>query len=159
MPVWIKDPNAPPKEGWRYPSIEGSRDTDIKASAHSMLHAKVVKHYDGNGKTPPTEQEMNLWICKNLSVICFSDDQSFEGFTNAGLPMDWRPMPRDEWPLWAKALALLKRDEDKGMGDTIERAIGPSNSAAFKAWYMTLFGKSCGCTERRAQFNSQFPYV
>lgn len=64
----------------------------------------------------------------------------------------------EKWPLWATAMALMKKDEDKGVGDTVHRVIGPSNSAEFKRWYLVIFGKSCGCERRQGEWNAQFPY-
>ena len=63
-----------------------------------------------------------------------------------------------EWPWWAKAIALLKKDGDSGVGDTVERVIGPANSAAFQAWYLATFKKSCRCSQRKAEWNARFKY-
>jgi len=68
------------------------------------------------------------------------------------------PLNRDRWPLWALAIALLKQDGEIGVGDTLERIIGPANSAAFKAWHMATFKKSCGCSERKAVWNQRYKY-
>jgi len=76
----------------------------------------------------------------------------------ANMPPDSRAIPRDEWPVWAKALALVSTDADKGIGDTVARAIGPKCSAAFKSWHMTVFGKSCGCKARQSEWNQLYPY-
>jgi hypothetical protein len=61
--------------------------------------------------------------------------------------------------LWAKALKLLAKPQDKGIGDTVARIIGDEKSAAFKAWYKTTFGKSCGCSGRQLALNARFPLV
>jgi hypothetical protein len=66
--------------------------------------------------------------------------------------------PFNQWPLWAKTLSLVKSDSDKGVGDTIARTIGDSNSAAFKAWYMVTFKRSCGCAARQEKWNKEFQY-
>lgn len=66
--------------------------------------------------------------------------------------------PFGQWPLWAKALSLLKSDTDAGIGDTVARTIGDSNSAKFKEWYKKTFGKSCGCNARQNKWNVEFPY-
>ncbi len=68
-----------------------------------------------------------------------------------------QPLPRKDWPLWAKALAAFSKPEDKGLGDIVARMIGAENSAAFKTWYKTTFGKSCGCTGRQAYLNRTYP--
>jgi hypothetical protein len=48
-----------------------------------------------------------------------------------------KPIPFKQWPAWAVAISMLKKDEDSGVGDTVYRVIGPSNSAAFQRWYKT----------------------
>ena len=64
----------------------------------------------------------------------------------------------EKWPLWAKAMALMKKEEDKGVGDTVYRVIGLPASEAFKKWYARIFGKSCGCTQRQQRWNQQYRY-
>lgn len=68
-------------------------------------------------------------------------------------------VPFEQWPIWCKGLSLLKTDADRGIGDVIERIIGPVNSAKFKEWYKITFGKSCGCTVRQKRFNEEFPFT
>jgi len=68
-------------------------------------------------------------------------------------------IPNAKRPLWAKAMALLKSTSDRGVGDTVERTIGKSNSAAFKAWYLATFKKSCGCGERKNECISKYNYA
>ncbi len=67
------------------------------------------------------------------------------------------PIPRDEWPMWAKALANRSRTEDKGVGDVAARFIGDERSEKFKAWYLVTFGKPCGCSGRQRQWNLKYP--
>lgn len=67
-------------------------------------------------------------------------------------------IPFEKWPAWAKGVALLKKDCDKGVGDTVERIIGKSNSAAYKAFYLATFKKSCGCSNRKAEWNVKYKY-
>lgn len=67
-------------------------------------------------------------------------------------------IPEAKWPIWAAALSFFKSEKDIGVGDTVERIIGKTNSAAFKSWHLKTFGKSCGCTERKALWNAKFPY-
>lgn len=69
-----------------------------------------------------------------------------------------RPLPCDQWPLWSKALKQFATENDTGIGDTVARMIGDENSAAFEAWYLATFGKSCGCPGRRKQWNLTYPY-
>ncbi len=66
-------------------------------------------------------------------------------------------IPRKDWPLWAKGLAMIAKPEDKGIGDVVARTIGAENSEAFKKWFKATTGKDCGCTGRQAQYNLQYP--
>ncbi len=63
---------------------------------------------------------------------------------------------RDQWPMWAKALAMKSTPEDKGIGDVVARTIGPETSGAFKAFYEMTFGKPCGCTGRQKLWNQKY---
>lgn len=62
-----------------------------------------------------------------------------------------------QWPLWAVTIALLKADTDAGVGDTVERIIGPIGGQAFKLWAAKL-GVDCGCGARKADWNDRFQY-
>jgi len=66
---------------------------------------------------------------------------------------------RGEWPGWARGLAVLRRPEDTGVGDTVHRIIGDTASATFAKWHKIMFGTDCGCPERRAEWNKTYPYV
>ncbi len=68
-----------------------------------------------------------------------------------------KPIPRDQWPLWAKGLAKFAAPEDKGIGDVAARMIGAENSAKFKAWHLATFGRPCGCNGRRHGLNIKYP--
>lgn len=68
------------------------------------------------------------------------------------------PMPRDEWPAWAKTVALLANDSDIGVGSTIARTIGPFGGDLFKIWHRAIFGRPCACHEREAAWNSLYAY-
>ncbi len=67
------------------------------------------------------------------------------------------PIARKDWPLWAKALAMLAKPEDKGMGDIVARTVGAENSEAFKKWFKATTGKDCGCTGRQRRWNIEYP--
>jgi hypothetical protein len=64
-----------------------------------------------------------------------------------------------DWPVWAKALGKLKRDGEKGVGDTIERIIGAETSDLYKSWYRKIFGRDCNCIGRKEKFNETYPYA
>lgn len=67
-------------------------------------------------------------------------------------------VPESKWPVWATAIAYFKSDRDLGVGDTVERVIGKANSMAFKAWYLVTFKKSCGCNQRKSEWNVKYKY-
>lgn len=68
------------------------------------------------------------------------------------------PVPRDEWPLWAKTIARLATSEDSGVGDTITRTIGPVGCDDYKKWFKALTGHPCGCNARQERFNLLYEY-
>ncbi len=70
---------------------------------------------------------------------------------------DQKPIPRKDWPIWAKALAVIAKPEDKGIGDVVARTIGAENSEAFKKRYKATTGKECGCNGRQNLWNQKYP--
>ena len=62
-----------------------------------------------------------------------------------------------EWPFILRPLKLLAIPSDKGLGDIVERVIGPIGGDAYKAWYEKAFGKPCKCTKRQDGLNERFP--
>lgn len=66
------------------------------------------------------------------------------------------PIPREQWPLWAKAVALASNADDTGVGDTVHRQAG-ALGVAFSVW-TTALGIPCGCTTRRAEWNVAYAY-
>jgi hypothetical protein len=66
--------------------------------------------------------------------------------------------PMTQWPAWAKAIAEQRQPGDAGLGDTLVHLIGDSRSEKFQAWFQEKFGQSCGCSDRQAWLNRQFPY-
>lgn len=69
-----------------------------------------------------------------------------------------KTVPPSEWPLWARTMRQLSRPKDKGIGDVVERIVGPENSAAFKAFYKKTTGKDCGCSGRQKRWNILYPF-
>jgi hypothetical protein len=69
-----------------------------------------------------------------------------------------RQVPNEEWPKWAKDLAMDRQPLDNGIGDTVAHIIGDTKSAAFKNWFVKIFGRTCGCTERQRWLNQKYPY-
>ena len=75
----------------------------------------------------------------------------------SGLSSLFPAKPR-KFPLWATLLAAKKTPEDKGIGDTIARLIGPIGGDAYKRWFSKITGKPCGCEQRQDRLNALFPY-
>jgi hypothetical protein len=71
-------------------------------------------------------------------------------------PPPQAPVPLSEWPLLVRAVAKLRTPDDIGVGDTVKRMIVGGDT--FEAWYERLTGKSCGCADRRARLNFDYPY-
>lgn len=65
-------------------------------------------------------------------------------------------LPRSAWPWSVKAIALLAKPDDRGVGDTLARLlIGGETLAA--AW-QRLTGKECGCDGRIDSLNTRYAY-
>lgn len=70
-------------------------------------------------------------------------------------------VPYSRWPEWAKAFALVKIENEKGVGDTAHRLfhskfLGPFSDAIVTG--LLTFKKSCGCEKRQADWNTKYPY-
>ena len=72
-------------------------------------------------------------------------------------PEPLKSIPHEQWPKWAKALALLKSDEDAGVGDTVHRQLGLLGKA-FTATAKAL-RVPCDCAERRDEWNILYSYA
>jgi len=64
---------------------------------------------------------------------------------------------KKDWPLLIRPMKLLAKPDDKGLGDIVERTIGPVGGDAYKLWYKATFGKTCGCTKRKDNLNERYP--
>jgi hypothetical protein len=79
----------------------------------------------------------------------------FENPPEKAKPEPIAPVPRSEWPRWAKSISLWSNPSDAGIGDTVKRLLGPGGEA-FKAM-MESFGAPCGCADRQAEWNQAYP--
>ena len=91
-----------------------------------------------------------------LYVVC-SCEQFYCACSPGNPPKPPQIMPYDDWPLWAKAIAELKADDEQGVGDTFERIAASMGGVAFKAWAKAA-GIDCGCDARKASWNVLYPY-
>ena len=67
------------------------------------------------------------------------------------------PLEKSKWPAWMKALGLLARPGERGIGDIVARTVGPLGGDAFKRWYKNISGKDCDCPKRQAAWNRRYP--
>jgi len=61
------------------------------------------------------------------------------------------------WPTWATALRALRRDGERGVGDTAERLFGSFGGQPFKMALRSA-GIECGCDERKEKWNEVYHY-
>ena len=153
MVLWIKDFNCPPTTGWLYRVPETGFEIHVRG--YTNLYQAIVDYYESNRQTPPTQEQVVKWLCDNLLIECLDGKENYPNkFTRR-----FQPLPRDDWPFWAKALALLAKPGDKGIGDTVYRTIGSERSEVFEAWHLKTFGHRCGCSSRREGWNADYPLV
>lgn len=156
-PLWIKDTSVPPREGWKF--FVPQTKFFVLSNSYLQLPRKIAQHCQANGISPPTEEEITRFICENLTVDCRVGPDPFPNkWTEARAESSEEdPIPHEQWPFWALALEILAKPEDKGIGDIIERTIGPIGGDKFKAWHLKVFKRGCGCSERQNTFNERFP--
>jgi len=58
---------------------------------------------------------------------------------------------------WVRYVKLLRKPEDAGVGDTIQRIAAKFGGERFKRWAARL-GIPCGCSTRQADWNRMYPY-
>lgn len=63
------------------------------------------------------------------------------------------------WPKVLLPMRRLAKASDRGLGDIVERLVGPIGGNAFKKWYLIIFGKPCHCAARRDKWNRKYPLV
>ncbi len=121
------------------------------------LKREVSLHYKANGREVPGEQEVIRYACDNLTIPCFEDGRVYRNrFTDAPTYAQ-RGKKSPDWGFMLNPLKLLAKEGDRGMGDIIERTIGPVGGEAYRRWWVKIFGKPCGCKERQESLNIEFP--
>ena len=97
--------------------------------------------------------------CPLMHSVFLSRAPAASQITGKPVFLDESPVPFEKWPLYkTKALSLLRKSEDVGIGDTVRRTLDDANSKAFQSWYRGTFGKSCGCARRQQEWNQQYRY-
>lgn len=156
MPLTIRDTNTTPRErSWPFPSVEPG--VELKSNSWMNLKNLVQQHYTANGRTPPTEQEIIQYVCDEVTVSCYNEDGTpyRNRFTDPPTFLQ-RGQPSPDWGS-LNPMKRLAREGDKGLGDIVERNIGKIGGDIFKKWFQKLFGRSCGCQERKEEWNLQYP--
>lgn len=65
--------------------------------------------------------------------------------------------PIEKTGLVHKGIAKLRKPEDSGLGDTLERLIAKFGGNKFKSIAKRL-GINCGCEDRQKYLNEHYPY-
>src|SRR4051812_28462046 len=73
-----------------------------------------------------------------------------------GLPSPSR-VPEEKWPWIVRVFAQLRREGEKGLGDTTGRLV--PGGEKFKKLFKKLTGADCGCENRQNKLNQMYPYV
>lgn len=84
MALWIRDTNAVPDGGWRYPHV--APDKFVHAPNYNALYPAVVNAYAINEQPPPSQEQVINWLCTNLSIPCFEGNQALVNKFVLGLP-------------------------------------------------------------------------
>ena len=58
---------------------------------------------------------------------------------------------------WVRMVKLLRKPQDAGIGDTIQRIAAKFGGERFKA-FAEKIGIPCGCADRQNEWNSKWPY-
>jgi hypothetical protein len=166
--VTLKDRNRQIPNGLKFSLPE----LNYQAPSFASFNTIVQSVYGLMRANPGLAQErdwpidvrgVERWVDNYNAEICKANGWTEYYINDAGgsdaVPIPTAKIAYAEWPLWAKAIALMKKvPPDKGVGDTVERVIGPDNSEAFQAFYKKTFGRVCGCNGRKADWNIKYQY-
>lgn len=153
MALTIRDTKTTPRERhWWYPGVNGS---EVSESSYSNLKRAVAEHYRTNRQPVPTEQQIIDYCCVNLSVPCYEGKEQIRNRFSDPAPK--RGGGSKKWPFVLEPMKLLAKDGDKGLGDIVERVVGKVGGEEYKRWYFKVFGRHCGCSERRDSLNEDYP--
>jgi hypothetical protein len=67
------------------------------------------------------------------------------------------PITFQQWPPAFQLLAKAAKPEDKGLGDIIDRVVGPVGGVKFKLWFKHITRRDCGCSARKQKLNELYP--
>ena len=60
-------------------------------------------------------------------------------------------------PRWVRLVKRLRKSEDTGVGDTVQRIAATFGGERFKR-FAERIGLPCGCTKRQSEWNRLYPY-
>lgn len=106
---------------------------------------------------PSDRQRVAEWVDQENARRCWENHWTDFYLAGGDAPVH-AALPFDSWPLWARSIARLRAQGDQGVGDTVERIIGPDNGDKLKAWYQKTFHRVCGCDGRKADWNIKYNY-
>jgi len=129
----------------------------VSSNSHMNLMREIREHYEGNGQPVPDEQTITKFLCDNLTIPCFEDNRPYRNTLTDPPTFAKRGKPSPDWGFVLNPLKLLAKDGDKGLGSIVERIVGPIGGDAFKKWYKRIFGKDCGCKERKEDWDAIYP--
>ena len=142
-----------PAFGWKSASF--SSFDSIVSQVHAVLNANPSV---ARARNLPLEREaIANWVDRENAKLCEANGWLDYFIASPELPVPAQRM--EQWPLWARTVAALKQEGESGVGDTIERLIGRHNSIEFKVWYKKTFGRDCGCSGRKEQYNRKYGYL
>lgn len=154
MSLTIRDTKTTPRERqWSYPGLNGST---VSANSYMVLRLEIAQHYTANGQPVPTDEQVTKYLCDTLTIPCFDGTTAYRNQFTDPLSYMTRGLPSPDWG-GLNFLKLMAKEGDHGIGDIIQRVIGPIGGDAFKKWYKRIFGKDCGCSERQEEWNLSYP--
>ncbi len=139
----IRDKSVIGSDGWRY--FISEKLGYVTAGSYPQLLLRIRERCQSNGVETPSEETVQQWCCDNLEIQCTENGQLYDN----------QYADRKNWPLILRPMRLLAKDGDKGLGDIVARNIPKGD--AFKAWFRSTFGRSCGCDSRTNWLNANFP--
>ena len=149
----IRDTKTTPREKWRYPMVDG---TEMVQNSYMNLMREIQLHYQGMNQQPPSKEVVHQYLCENLSIPCHEGGVPYRNRYTDPPTFAKRGLPSPDWGSLSMMKAMAQ-DGDRGLGDIVERAVGPIGGSLFKAWFLRTFGKSCGCKERQEEWNALYP--
>jgi hypothetical protein len=124
-------------------SLQTLRESNCKNIWHDMINAGGVI---GAAVEVPDD------VAQSILARCGDELPPVTGMT----PIS-KAILHEQWPLAFQLLAKAAKPQDKGLGDIIERVVGPIGGLKFKLWFKRITGRDCGCGARMEKLNALYP--